>query len=134
MAKIRKKRNDNDWLELINECRSSGLTDKDWCRLHRLSSSSFYYHIRKLRKNGYDIPSSAINNGITFSQEVVPVEIKDEGGVPMSSFLMDPTAPGTSPVVQAAICIRFRDIRIEILNGAGTDVIRNTLSAVGSLC
>ena len=35
---------------MIQECRSSGLTDKDWCREHGVSGNSFYYNVKKLKK------------------------------------------------------------------------------------
>ena len=38
------------WLELITQCRSSGLTDRQWCLENRIPVSTFYYHVRALRK------------------------------------------------------------------------------------
>ena len=32
----RKYRTDEEWLSLIQECRLSGLTDKQWCEAHQI--------------------------------------------------------------------------------------------------
>ena len=37
---------DDHWLELISQCRSSGLTDRQWCVENGIPVSTFYYHIR----------------------------------------------------------------------------------------
>ena len=34
--------NDDHWLELITQCRSSGLTDRQWCIENGISASTFY--------------------------------------------------------------------------------------------
>jgi len=44
------KRTDEEWISLIRECRTSGLSNKCWCEEHPIHISSFYYHIRRLRK------------------------------------------------------------------------------------
>ena len=46
----RKYRTDEEWLSLIQECRLSGLTDKQWCEMHQICPSNFYYQIQKFRK------------------------------------------------------------------------------------
>ena len=38
-------------LKLINECRTSGMTDIDWCREHGIAVSTFYYWVKQLRKD-----------------------------------------------------------------------------------
>ena len=46
MANIRKPRvPKEEQLKLINECRSSGMTDIDWCREHGIAVSTFYTSI-----------------------------------------------------------------------------------------
>ena len=34
----RKYRTDKEWLSLIQECRLSGLTDKQWCEAHQIKA------------------------------------------------------------------------------------------------
>ena len=56
MVQKKLKHTDQEWLDTIMECRSSGLTDKAWCEAHQISRSNFYYHIRRLRKQACEIP------------------------------------------------------------------------------
>ena len=44
------------WLELISQCRSSGLTDRQWCIQNGIPISTFYYHVKALRKKACEIP------------------------------------------------------------------------------
>ena len=46
MVQRHPKRSDQEWMELIQECRTSGLTDKAWCERNHIQRSSLYYHIR----------------------------------------------------------------------------------------
>ena len=38
------------WLNVIHECRSSGLTNQKWCEQNCISLKSYYYWISKFRK------------------------------------------------------------------------------------
>jgi hypothetical protein len=53
------RRTDQEWLELVQESRTSGMSDKDWCDQHHIQRSSFYYHIRRLRDSACTLPKYA---------------------------------------------------------------------------
>ena len=53
MRKRNPRRTDEEWINLIQECRSSGLSDKCWCEEHHIHTSNFYYQIRRLRNFGF---------------------------------------------------------------------------------
>lgn len=38
------------WLNVIHECRASGLTNQKWCEQNGISLKSYYYWISKFRK------------------------------------------------------------------------------------
>ena len=38
------------WLDVIRQCRASGLTNQAWCEQHDISLNSYYYWIAKIRK------------------------------------------------------------------------------------
>lgn len=42
------------WLQLIHECRESGLTNRQWCEQNDISLKSYYYWLAKLRKLAVD--------------------------------------------------------------------------------
>ena len=67
--------------ELIMECRSSGMTDSQWCLQHGIKPGTFYNWISRLRKSScFDIPESACGMEAIPSpkQEVVKLEIMPE--------------------------------------------------------
>ena len=39
-----------EWMELIREHNSSGMTIREWCRVKGLSENQYYYWLRKIRK------------------------------------------------------------------------------------
>ena len=57
--------NDEHWLNLITQCRSSGLTDRQWCIENGIPVSTFYYHVRALRKKACEVPEAVDETGLT---------------------------------------------------------------------
>ena len=114
--------NDSFWLERITQCRSSGLTDRQWCIENGIPVSTFYYHVRALRKKACEIPE----NGGHFQTEAgsCPDTVLGEGQLVPDGI----SAPSPS------ICLQMQGIRVEIHEHAGADVIRNTLLALHQLC
>ena len=49
----------DEWMELVIECRQSGLTDAAWCNEHGISPSCFYNAVTRLRKKDCQIPDPA---------------------------------------------------------------------------
>ena len=43
----------NEQFRLIMECRTSGLTDHEWCLQNDIKPGTFYNWVRRLRKKGY---------------------------------------------------------------------------------
>ena len=78
MANTRKSRvPKEEQLKLINECRTSGMTDIDWCREHGIAVSTFYYWVKQLRKEAAQIPAPAYGHSENPrpKQDVVPIDI-----------------------------------------------------------
>ena len=59
------------WLDVIRQCRASGLTNQIWCEQHDISLKSYYYWLSKIRKlaleckfcsNGTPILKSAVHS------------------------------------------------------------------------
>ncbi len=114
--------NNEQWLELITQCRASGLTDRQWCIQNGIPVSTFYYHIRALRKKACEIPVAA--DTAVQKQEVVQI--------PLWKTEQDPAE--TAPLSMPSICLQMQGVRIEIHEQAGAEVIRNTLLALRQLC
>ncbi len=50
------RRSQAEWLQLVMECRNSGMTDRAWCEQHGILVSSFYNAVKRLRRKSCDIP------------------------------------------------------------------------------
>lgn len=130
-------RTDQEWMDLIRECRTSGLTDKDWCEQHHLQRSSLYYHIQRLRKKSCEIPASAHVDRKPVQHAVVPLIVQDNASfhAPVQCL---PDQTGAAHEIDsprpAAVRIRCRELQIELLDGADSRVVRDTLSVLYSLC
>ena len=67
--------NDEHWLNLITQCRSSGLTDRQWCIENGIPVSTFYYHVRALRKKACEVPEAV--DAAAQKQEVVQILLRN---------------------------------------------------------
>ncbi len=114
--------NDEHWLKLITQCRSSGLTDRQWCIENGIPVSTFYYHVRALRKKVCGIPEAVY--AAAQKQEIVQIPLWE----------MEQHTSDTVALHMPSICLEMQGIRIEIHEQAGADVIRNTLLALRQLC
>ena len=100
---------DDEWMEIINECRHSGLSDSDWCQEHDISKHTFYKAVARLRRKACELPSRSFA-GRTEHQPHDIVRISLENDKP---------ATGTPD------CIRFLDYTIGITYGNATIHLSN---------
>lgn len=122
------RRTDTEWMDLIQECRTSGSSDKEWCEQHSIPISTFYTKISRLRKKACDIP--AVQNHVVYQpQQVVPLEILDESP-PACQEQTDAGATNHVP----AVVLNIHEYRVEISNHAVKETILNTLSVLQQLC
>lgn len=135
MSNVKQKRHprrpDQEWLDLIQECRSSGMTDKAWCEMNHIQPSKFYYHIRRLRKKACDIPANSKSASLEH-HEIVKLQFDDPAVPVHDQSVQNPSNP--SPDSSPAIRLNFRGCCIEVLNSAANGTIVNTLAALQSLC
>ena len=75
MADVLAVRNEyrmENWSALIQECRASGLSNREFCRQHGISEKSFYYWLRKLRDQAAEASKShLIKLELTLTEEDV---------------------------------------------------------------
>ena len=126
----KKIRSDQEWLELIQECRASGLSVKNWCQTRSISIKTFYNKAADLRKKSCGIPGSQ-TAASGQKHEVVPLEMAADPVL----YPQDPAGGAMQvPSARVVVTVRISGYRVEILEGASEDSIRNTLLALGSLC
>lgn len=130
MAQHRIKRTDQEWLDLINLCRTSGMKVKTWCEQYGITVKALYYHTRQLRQKGYAIPYKQAAAISQEKQEVVCLDISD----PKFSGLSARPCPGMEGDNEPALRIDFRGIHIGVSNHAAQDTIIHTFQALRELC
>ena len=122
--------------QLITECRKSGMSDRQWCINHDITPANFYYKIRVLRENGYEIPDPPMRTSKSYSfpkkQDVVRVSVipEEEETLPVSSIknTYSQTSKDSAPIE-----ILFQGIQIRINNDVHPSLLAHTLRAVKEL-
>ena len=76
------RRSLDDWMELVTECRQSGLTDAAWCETQGISPSCFYNAVSRLCKKACQIPDpigkASTLDLTSHKQDVVQIAIEPE--------------------------------------------------------
>ena len=122
MANTRKSRvPKEEQLKLINECRTSGMTDIDWCREHGIAVSTFYYWVKQLRKEAAQIPAPAYGHSENPrpKQDVVPIDIVPEQHTASQMLNSNLDNPHT-------IEVSMKDITVRISNDADPVLLTRT--------
>lgn len=129
MAQKRIKRTDQEWLDLIKDCKTSSLKVKTWCEQHGITAKAIDYHARRLRQKGYTIPQR-IPQTTYEKQEIVCLDISKSLSAGREEIpLLNPWNANA-----AALRFDFQGTPIEISNHAARETIENTLLALRSLC
>ena len=100
---------DDEWMEIISECRNSGLSDSEWCREHDISKYTFYKAVARLRRKACELPfGSFTGRSEPRSHDIVKINLEHE-----------------NPATNTPGCIRFPDYTIGITYGNVTIHIGN---------
>ena len=122
-------KSDQRWYDLIQECRTSGKSDRQWLLENNIGSGTFYYHIKQLRKKACHIPENT-SVCIFEKQEVVPIFVNNLA-VQETPALVPESAPVQT---ETAIRLTVQGITVEIINLATQSIIQNTVAALRYLC
>lgn len=120
---------DRRWYDLIQQCRTSGKSDRQWLLENNICSPTFYYHVKQLRKKACEIPENSCNTA-SQTQEVVPLVIDDMPLSKPQSVMTDSDSPSN----EIALRLTVRGVTMEITNQATQTVIQNVISALRYSC
>lgn len=119
-----KAQKDEYWMNCIQRCRVSGLSDHAWCNQNGISTSSFYYNIKRLRMK---VSSELAPVTKTMEkQEVVPIHYSE---LPETKIINPKNEPDSM-----AIRLEYNGVVMAIGNGADATIIQATLLALHQLC
>ena len=130
------KRTADEQYRLIMECRSSGLSDFQWCNEHGIKPGTFYNWVKRLRNKAcYEIPPATGRGGYKPSeqQDVVKLEIVDqpvlhEETPQLLSVLPDHT---DTNCMEATAEIKLGSALIRISNGIDPALLAQIIRSVG---
>ena len=97
------------WLDVIRQCRASGLTNQIWCEQHDISLKSYYYWLSKIRK---------------LALEELP---RKKNGIHMCT-LPNRNISRSTP----AAILHIGSITVELYEGTSAQMLENILKAVQS--
>ena len=113
------------WIDVIRQCRASGMTNQDWCEQHNISLKSYYYWLAKIRKLAIeDLPRK--NYGI----HVAP---GPEEPVMKSSEFTEISFPASaSSHTNPTAVIHIGNISVELFEHTSREQVVSILKAVQS--
>ena len=129
------RRTADEQYQLIMECRSSGLSDYQWCTEHNINSGTFYNWVKRLRKKAcYDIPSATGRGDYkpALKPDVVKLEV-----IPDHQNLGIPTVESTMLPLEEpcpAIEVMLGTVSIKISNDVDPKLLSQILKAVTGTC
>lgn len=127
----------DEWMELVTECRQSGLTDAAWCHEHGISPSCFYNAVSRLRKRACQIPApsgkASTLDLTSHKQDVVQIAIEPDKS-PAELISMDQNNP-LYPDNPHTIEIEANGLRIRMSNDVQPVLLRALIDALKeSIC
>ena len=131
-------RSNDEWLNLITECRQSGMPESVWCDQHDIPQSSYYNAVSRLRKLACTLPDpvdrSKVAMDFTARQEVVRVDIvSDPDSVPAKPFLSDPALQEEPEYLDNSHKIEIilgRSVSIRVSNGADPGLLESAIRSL----
>ena len=107
---------EEQWRQRIMECRSSGMSVKNWCESNGLCEQTYYKYLKKFRQEMCDaLP--------------IPVQTPEK---PVAFKKLEVMSP--LPDTKAAVIIRLPNATLEINEGASQQTVQAVLLALQSIC
>ena len=117
VTRVRKFLKREQWIALIKECQSSGMSVSAWCKHHDIVEQTYYKNLKKLREE---------------LVENMPIPIEPEKQVPTVFKKLEVATP--LPNTQAAVVVRLPQATLEIAEGTSQQTIQAVLLALQTVC
>lgn len=115
-------------LQLISECRNSGMSDIRWCTEHGIDPGTFYNWVKRFRREGvYDIPSRTTADRYEPEPRHEVVEISAPAFRQVSA-IEDSVEPEHAGNI--AMSLSFCGINIQITNSAKPELLATLIGTL----
>ena len=113
------------WLDVIRQCRASGMTNQDWCEQNDISLKSYYYWLAKIRKLALeDLPRKQYASAI-------PADQKNSGLSQHQAAFTELSLPNTAAFANnASAILHIGSVTIEIFEHTSSELISSIVKAV----
>lgn len=119
IQKLNKSGRLSEWIQMVSQCRNSGMTVSAWCAEHGINPKTYYYRLKRVCEA---IPEGAEPAKLPMPQkEAKPV-------------FAEVTPTGRHKGSDAAITVRFGSAEMKIHNGAVAETIEAALRALSRIC
>ena len=113
------------WLDIIRQCRASGLTNQAWCEQNSVSLKSYYYWLAKIRKLALeDLPRKQYASAIPAGQRNSELS---EHQATFTELLLPNTAAFDH---NAAAILHIGSVTVEIFEHTSSELISSIVKAV----
>ena len=122
---------------LIMECRSSGLTDYQWCLEHNIKPGTFYNWVKRLRQKGCSNIPSADHGRDPIKQEIVKINFQEPSAPRLEAEAISGSIPYPASVSSEIPVIELfmSGVRVRIPQGTDAGFLEQVLKTLGrTLC
>lgn len=117
VMEVKTQFNKEQWLNIIKERQTSGLTIKAWCRQNNIRVNAYYYWLRRVRE-------SACSEYLT--------EVQSDSQSPVVFAPLHTNEKVTS--TQAPVIIHTQNADIEVREGSSLQILETVLTALKNIC
>ena len=100
------------WAQVVRECNTSGLSNREYCRQHNISEKTYYYWVRRLRQ-------------AAASQAASQIEARTPTLVPL-----DPAQQASRQETDDMLYIRFRGAELTLPGRTDMDAVAALLKSI----
>ncbi len=124
----------DEQIQLIMECRQSGLNDYQWCEQNGIKPGTFYNWVSKLRKSGYTFPNSnSKTDALPNKQEVVKLNLLEaEDTLSPPAIEQNTSVLSQSSILPSLVAeVSIGHALVKIYDSAQASQIQSLIAALG---
>ena len=116
IREVKKALRHKEWAEQIQECQSSGMHVKEWCRLKGINSNTYYQRLRVVREE-------ILEHAEIEKQKIVPVCVSEAITGNTLTEVTDKSRNDASVSISEKIVIRKDGMEVEISQNTSEETI-----------
>ena len=121
IMEVRSEARLRQWACMVEDCQSSGMTVREWCRENGVAPKTYYYRLKQVRLRAIqDMPENISS---------VPV-VRHEDDVSFKQ--LEVSTPSTA--VSAVVTLHVPNGTLEVASGADKETIEAVLQALKTVC